>query len=112
MCVGGSVPSGDHPRRSPLQTPTKVIVGEDTHPALTPGVTGGLYDGDSQRKSDNRIRLYVVCYVCVCVCVPGLYTCMTPPIQRVCTHRALHASTECLDSCVGVFALSVGLCVQ
>lgn len=25
-----------------------LIVGEDTHPALTPEVTGGLYDGDTQ----------------------------------------------------------------
>lgn len=30
-----------------LLTSTKVIVGEDTQPALTFGVTGCLYDGDS-----------------------------------------------------------------
>lgn len=44
VCVTGDLPWG-----SPQQTLTKVIVGEDTHPDLTLGVTGGLDDGDTQR---------------------------------------------------------------
>lgn len=48
VCVCGFVPTVDLPRGSPPAIPNKQrSLGEGALPALTLGVTGGLYDGDS-----------------------------------------------------------------
>lgn len=94
VCMCGSVPTRDPPWGSPLLTSTKVIVGEDTNPALTPRVTVGLYDGDSQRKWDNRITIYMLC-----VCAWPAHTHESP--HSTCLHtRSIHAIILCMHACV------------